>query len=95
MKEMPSAIIGLSQKVLVQSPLEQRIGVNQQGPVLREGFIKKNKRVLKGGKAIPLRYTSLVLPSPLLAGDGGRNGSHSVKSATQQNSPPEIYQLVS
>ena len=47
MIEMPSATaIGLSPEVLVQSSLEQRIGVNQQGPVLRECFIKKSKRLL-------------------------------------------------
>ena len=95
MIEMPSATaVGLSPEVLVQSSLEQRIGVNQQGPVLRECFIKKAKDYWCG-KVIPLKYTSLVLPSPPLAVDAYRNGPHTVKSATQQSSPPEIYQLVS
>ena len=42
MKKVPGTIIGLSQKVLVQSPFEQRIGVNQQGPVLWGNVLLKD-----------------------------------------------------
>ena len=66
MIEMPSATaIGLSPEVLVQSSLEQRIGVNQQGPVLRECFIKKSKRLLVWKSYTSEIYISCVaLSSP-------------------------------
>ena len=88
MIKMPGAIIGLSQEVLVHSSFEQRVGMNQQGPILWGNVWFKNQEYWKIEK-LYLRYTSLVLPFPPLAGDVCQSAPHILKWVIQQISPLE------
>ena len=81
MIKMPGAIIGLSQEVLVHSSFEQRVGMNQQGPILWGNVWFKNQEYWKIEK-LCLRYTSLVLPFPPLAGDVCQSAPHILKWVT-------------